>query len=482
MKSISKIIILLVAGLIYSCESVLDINTDPNSPTKITPGLALSAAQASLITIIGGDFSNLGGFYAQYHTQSPSASQYEVIDQYNLNTAFANRSWTELYAGALNDLEFVIKEATANNDKGTVLIATLMKAYTFQLLVDTFGDVPYEEALTGVNNITPKTTEGSVIYLDLINKIDSALAGATSSTVGSQDMIYGGEMEQWIKFANTLKLKMYLRMSYTTLANPTKVKALLSANNFIDNDAKFSSFGTAQNTRNPFYEVQIDRLGDVNNVASNSLLQFYELNSDPRIEAVYRPNGSGSYISIAQGSFKSYNNTATSYARPNIEAQTPVYLMTVSESNFLQAEAIIRYNNGVGAKAKYDEGVKKSFTTYGLSESLATPFISSGGAYEYIADSNIETAIRQVIIQKWASLAYINNMESYIETTRTKFPEIVSSNNADYSIGNRIPSVSSILTGLNVPSILYYPESETERNPNITQHTGLTQKVWWDKK
>ena len=488
MKSINKIFLVLLAGLLFSCENQLDINTDPNAPASITPGLALSAAQASLITVTGGDFFNLGGFYAQYHTQAPSASQYEVIDQYNLNTAYANRSWTELYAGCLNDLEFVITESTKTGDTGGVLIATLTKAYTFQLLVDVFGDVPYTDALQGVTNITPKVTEGSVIYLDLISKIDAALAkynaNPYATTIGKQDMIYGADMTQWIKFANTLKLKMYLRMAYTPLANPAKVNALIAENNFLSTDAKFSNFGGKEdlNKRNPFYEVQIDYLGDVNNVASNSLFNFYNLNSDPRLKAVYRPNGAGVYLSIAQGAGRTFTNLASNYSRPNILSNTPVYLMTVAESNFLQAEALIRYASGAGAKAKYDEGVTASFTTYGLARSLATPLLTSGGAYEYVVGANTEATLRQVILQKWASLANINNIESYIETTRTKFPEVVLATSVNYAKGNRIPSQMSILTGTTVPSILFYPANELERNPNITQHKSLTEKVWWDKK
>jgi len=486
MKSINKIFLVLLAGLLFSCENQLDINTDPNSPTSITPGLALSAAQASLITVTGGDFSNLGGFYAQYHTQAPSAGQYDAIDQYNLNTAYANRTWTELYSGCINDLEFVITESNKTGDTAGVLIGTLMKAYTFQLLVDVFGDVPYTEALQGVNNITPKTTEGSVIYLDLISKIDAALASYNSNpsdtSLGKQDMVYGSDMAQWVKFANTLKLKMYLRMAYTPLANPAKVNALIAENNFLGTDAKFSNFGTGLNQRNPFYEVQIVYLGDVNNVASNSLFNFYNLNSDPRLKSVYRPNTAAAYLSIPQGSGETFNNLASNYSRPNIKADTPVYLMTVAESNFLQAEALIRYASGAGAKAKYDAGVNASFTAYGLSTALATPLLASGGAYEYVVGANTEATLRQVIIQKWASLAYINNIESYIETTRTKFPEIVVETSADYSIGNRIPSKVSILSGTSVPSILFYPDSELDRNTNIEQHTSLTQKVWWDKK
>jgi Starch-binding associating with outer membrane len=486
MKSINKIVLVFLAGLLFSCEDKLDINTDPNSPPNITPGLALTAAQASLITVVGGDFSNLGGFYAQYHTQAPSASQYEVIDSYNMNTAYANRTWTELYAGCLNDLEFVIKESEKTGSTGNILIATVLKAYTFQLLVDVFGDVPYSEALTGVNNITPKTTEGSVIYLDLLSKIDIALANYKANPVasdfGKQDVIGDADMDLWEKFANTLKLKMYLRMAYTPLANPTKVQALLSQNNFLSTDVSWANFGEGLNQRNPFYEVQMIFIGDVNNVASNSLFQFYNLNSDPRLKSAYRANSANAYLSISQGSGDTFNNLASNYSRPNIVEDTPVYLISAAESKFLQAEALIRYASGADAKAKYDEGVTASFETYGLATSLATPFISAGGAYEYMTGANVEATVRQVIIQKWASLAYINNIESYIETTRTKLPEIVPLAGVSYITGKRVPSAISVLTGLSVPSILYYPDNELDRNPNIKQHASLTTKVWWDKK
>jgi hypothetical protein len=486
MKSINKIFLVLLTGILFSCENQLDINRDPNSPDNITTGLALAAAQGSLITVTGGDFSNLGGFYAQYHTQAPSASQYESIDEYNLDTSYADRTWTELYAGCLNDLEYVITESKKNGDTSGELMGTLLKAYTFQLLVDLFGDVPYSEALAGVGNITPSPTEGSVIYEDLIVKIDEALAKYNSNPsdteIGKQDIIYESDMEQWVKFANTLKLKMYLRMSYTSNANPTKVNALLADDNFLDTDAKFANFGEGLDQRNPFYEVQIVYLGDVNNVASNSLFEFYNLNSDPRLESVYRANVASAYNSISQGSGDTFNNTALNYSRPNIKADTPVYLISAAESSFLQAEALIRYAGGAGAKAKYDEGIKSSFEAYGLASSLADSFTISGGAYEYISNSNVEVAIRQVMIQKWAALAYINNIEAYIETTRTKFPEIVAKSEANYIVGNRIPSEISVLFEKTVPSILYYPDDETERNPNIIQHSSLTDKVWWDKK
>jgi len=503
MKNIFKLLLLCSAVLAVSCDDNLDINTDPNAPAEINKGLALTSAQAALVTVVGGDLMNLGGFFAQYHTQAPGATQYQNIDENNLTTEYANRIWPALYAGTLNDLQFVLQESAADGDTGTALMAEVLRSYTFQLLVDLFDDVPYTEALQGAANITPAVTPGEEIYPDLIARIDAALAAyqanPVASEVGNQDGIYQGDMDNWIRFANTLKLKLYIRMAYTPLANPAAVNALIAEDNFITEDADYDIFATSLNQRHPFYEVQIATtgLGDVNNIASNSLFNFYSENNDPRLEAVYRPNISGAYVSLPQGGGEGLQTQARNYSRPNIGMQTPVFLMTVAESNFLQAEGLIRYSGGAGAQERYNEGVRASFLTYqanffledgdavmtpGEATAAADELTGAGGAYEFEEGGGTEQMVRQVIIQKWASLAYVNNIEAWIETTRTKYPEIVPEENADYAEGNRIPSQISILPGSTVPSILFYPEQEVERNPNITQRSSTTQNVWWDQK
>lgn len=492
MKNIYKLFLISFALIFQSCTEELDINEDPSSPPNITPELALASAQASLMTVSGGDFTNLGGFWAQYHTQSPSASQYENIDQYNINTTYADRVWQELYAGCLNDLQYVIKEAGSKNETGTVLAATALRAYTFQLLTDVFGDVPYAEALQGELNINPAPSPQQEIYTGLLAELDAAMAAyeanPVDSNLGAQDQIFEGDLDLWVQFVNTLKLRMYIRMAYTSQANPAAVNALLAENNFLTEDAAFKNFGNQLNQRNPFYEVQIATtgLGDVNNVASNTLHDFYLNNNDPRLAAVYRPTGTGTYPSIPQGSGNEFNDTASAYARPNIGAQTPVFLISAAESYFLQAEAVVRYAGGTGAQDLYNAGVTASFDTYaeyfGLTGADPSDFINAGDVYEYVPTGNVETEIRQIIIQKWAALAYVNNIEAYIESTRTKFPEVVEEGSEDYTIGNRIPSRISVFTGTAVPSILFYSEDEVIRNQNITQHADLLVNVWWDQK
>lgn len=279
-------------------------------------------------------------------------------------------------------------------------------------------------------------------------------------------------------------------MAYTPMANPAAVNALIAENNFLTEDATFNIFETNTGKRNPFYESQLSQtgLGDINHVASNTLHSFYIENNDPRLEAVYRPNLAGNFASIAQGTGNQFNNTATAYSRPNIGPTTPVFFMTVAESNFLQAEALVRYAGGAGAKDLYDAGVIASFQTYkayfnsDLDMAAAQALIGTGGVYEYQAQADVEATVRQVIIQKWAALAYINNIEAWIESTRTKFPEVVEEGTQDYSEGNRIPSLITVLPGTTMPSILFYPDDEVNRNPNITQRTTIIENVWWDQK
>lgn len=485
-----KLVNLIFMSLLVftSCEDDLDINTNPNTPPGINKGLALSAAEGSLSTVVGGELFNLGGFFSQYYTQAPSASQYEALDQYNLNTDYANRLWTELYAGALNDLQFVLERSMEEGDTGTYLMATVLRAYTYQYLVDMFGAVPYTDALQGNENIAPAPTPGKEIYLDLIASINEALAqyeaNPAESDVGAQDIFLGGDMENWVEFANTLKLRLYLRMAYTPEFDCAAVTALLNENNFLDQNVAFGAFSDATSKRNPYYEVQIERLGNVNAVASNSLFEFYDRNSDPRLTEVYTTNDEGEYVAIPQGSgllAEPYGGTlANEYSRPDIEPTTPVYLMTVPESLFLQAEAVARCASGAGAENLYNQGIAASFELYGVEG--ADEFTAPGGVYEYDGSGSIEEDVEQIIVQKWASLANFNNIEAWIEARRTGYPLLTTEDEPEYEEGRRIVSLASVLAGNEVPLSLFYPDNEVQRNTNITQKPDLTEEVWWNQK
>ena len=197
-KILSAILLLLATG---ACQDQLDINDDPNASTQLNLANTLGFAQVSLVSNVLEEINtNAGSFSRMWYTTE--------IRDYDQNQGTYSTVWTNIYAGPLADLQAII-DGAAEEESGYSGVARLLKAYTFGLLVDTFGDVPYFEALTaGVP--FPGLDEGAAIYADLLLQIDQALEeinAASGSILG--DLIYGGNLTKWVKMGNTLKLKLY---------------------------------------------------------------------------------------------------------------------------------------------------------------------------------------------------------------------------------------------------------------------------------
>jgi len=480
-------LISMLAFSFFGCKDYLDVNTDPNNPQDVSVDFILPGAQASVAATFGGSFHNLGGFWAQYYTQSPTASQYKKIDAYNLTTDFYNREWTEAYAGGLNDLEIIRTKSSADGDNAYYLIATLTQSFAMQMLADLYNDIPFTEAFKGVSDgvINPKFDNGADVYPILLARIDEAVAryqdGDMGKDPGSRDIIYGGDMDQWVRFANTLKLKMYMRMSYTSMANPAAVQALLTEDNFITENAEMTQFANEPGKQNPMYGVDVQFLKGVNQRASRTLLWVLDSFSDPRLGAIFTPSASG-HRGNDQGDYDNLVVKGTDLSTPKYNALTPVYLMTVTEKDFLVAEAQVRYNGGAGAQAAYEAGIESSFALHGLSG--ASDLYGAGGFYEYVSGGAIETEIGQIMNQKWIALANVSNLEAFFEMNRTNYPPL--SANAKGTPGGffeRTTSYTSVLPDGKTPRRLWVPEIEISRNNNAPGQVGnLYTKVWWDKK
>jgi len=488
MKNIFKIVFVTLLASTYGCEKFLDVNENQDSVRAVGMELQLPGAQASMAGTFGGSYHNLGSFWAQYSTQSPDAGQYEDMDAYRVTTDEFDREWSEVYTGALENLRNIKDEANEKGATNYALVATLCESFTFQMLADLYNEVPFSEALMGAENTTPKFDNGAEIYPAIISQINAAVAAyeANPSTndMSAADIIYGGDMEQWIKFANTLKLKMYMRQSYTSAPKGAEIMALLAEDNFITADATMSSFGSGEGQRNPYYEVQVDRLGDVNNRASNTMIKFLmdSLPVDDRLDALYIAGGSA-HLAKEQGDFANRDISANDLSTPFYEGTTPVYFMTIPELHFLKAEAMVRYAAGAGAQAEYEAGIDASFAMHGLSTS--SNFYGAGNKYEYKATGNVETDIAQIMMQKWVAMCNTQNLEAFFEVNRTQQPPLSENpNGTPGNIGERTLSYASVLSGRSTPRRLSVPDVEVVRNKNAPSQpaNGLATKVWWDKK
>lgn len=478
-----KTVIILIGFLtltIQSCDKFFDVNNNPNRPTTAPYYMIHPNAVVGTVAVTGGQYAILGSLWSEHFTQSHTAMQYLNWVYNNITPEALGSSFQSLYINAIKHYELAINGAIEAENWKYYLMSTVMEAYTYQVLVDLHDDVPFSEAVQGLDGLLfPKYDKGQDIYDGLINRINDALGkdfSVSTNNAGeaaTYDKVFGGNIDKWKQFANTLKLRMFLRQVYVrkdmALDN---IKSLLNENNFLSEDAKISGFVDEYGKANPLYGSEVasygsgQGLGGPNIRGCNTFLNFMQSNSDNRLEFIYTyaPNTSA-YAGIDYGSRPSTaivpNN---SLSRGQFAATDPVVFLSAAESQFLQAEA--KEWAEQSGKDNYDAGVLASFAKFGLDGSS---YIAAGGTYEYPTGNNFEEKQKAIITQKWVDCAIANPIESFFEFNRTGYPDIL------------IPAVNSVSIGL-FPKRLPYPSSERERNPNCPTQKSIGEKIWWDKK
>jgi len=472
---------MLVVVLASGCNKITENNIDPNNPPvdRATPQLLLPSAEMATAAEIGGEYAITGGIFAQYYTQSATASQYRTLDAYSLIPTDMNVAYRELYRSALSDYKKVQELSVESENWAFNLMATVMKGYTFHVLADLYDEIPYSEALQGMTNLQPKFDDGYTVYKGILAEIDDALSKPFKVELNSidarADLVFNGDMEQWERFANTLKLKLYLRMvNVKPDEAQAGITALYSANApFLETGAGITSFTDNPNFSNPFYEQNIRRLNTTDNLrASETFVSFLKAHNDPRVVAYFGDANPGT---INQGDFASTNPAYPGAAIFVQHATDPVWFISEAESNLMQAEARERYFGGDGAKDLYDRGVTAAFAQVNMSPGnlLSTD-------YAYPESGTFDEKLEAIIVQKWASFPGTHDLEGWLEKNRTGFPKTsdVYSNEASYIPGEIVYPAEGVTGGL-FPKRFLFPDIERARNINTPAEVPITTKVWW---
>jgi len=479
MKNINKKITgFFITGLIvFSSCADLDINRDPDllSPEQVPMSSELPGAITGIVATQGSVYAIAGGMWSQYWSQSAIASQYKTTDDYSIpnSSSFTTGGWSNMF-DALTDIRNIKKNALLTSNWNYFLIATVLEVHASQLLVDMFGSIPYTEA-NDTEILNPAFEAGDVVYDKMVIDLKFALAADLSlspieNSPGESDFIFGGDMDKWTKFANTLLLKVYMRQSEArpAVAQAGIVELMNSGAEFLTENAAVTQFSDEASKRNPLYENEREQLNVSTNLrASVTLGSFLQAFADPRLPFVY----DGTNFQI-QGN---YNDGSSTASLPMIAFDDPVYFITEAESYFLQAEAAVRYMNGTNAAELYNMGVEAAFDKYGLdgSDMLA-------GSYAY-PDGTEEKNIEAIIVQKWVSCFPGNGFESFIEQNRTGYPQISNVGQTDpaYKVGDLAYSVEGKTGGL-FPKRFLIPLQEVQRNTNAPAPTVISENVWYD--
>lgn len=298
---IKAMVLVMSAFTITACSDWLDINTDPNNaqPEDVTADQLLPAIHLSMGTHFGGR-SAAGGSINELPSILVQHYYTLGLSRYSLDGASVNSVFRDLYADALRDIELLIQLSEEQNLPVHSGIAKLCKAYIYSVLVDQFGDVPFSEASQGLENLDPVFDDAQTIYNALFPLIDEGIAEVlTTEDVltpnAAVDLFYGADVEQWQRFGNSLKLKLYnqIRLVDPTgatngisqiLNNPTEFPIIdTRADNF-----QFTYFNSdAPEGRHPLF--MDNYIAGQTQYMSNYLIDKMLSTNDPRVNYyIYR--------------------------------------------------------------------------------------------------------------------------------------------------------------------------------------------------
>jgi hypothetical protein len=480
-----KIVLLLsFLALTISCtDDITGLNTDTKNPTSAKPEFLFTNAQKALVDQMVNASVNRNVF--RMLVQHWTETTYPDESQYNLTTRpIPDTHFTTLYRDVLRDFKesniLLNKVVTAGASEAAVVtnkkaIIEIMNAYTFSVLVDSFGNVPYSEALDIEAHPLPKYDDAQTIYKDLIVRLAAAQSSliASEASFGSADLIYGGNVAKWKRFANTLRLRLAINMSdvdatYASAQATAAINAgIMTSNN---DDANLNYLG-AQPNANPLY-ADIVESGRKDFVIADTFVNKLNSLSDPRRAKYFTfAPSTTQYKGGVYGSSNSY--TLFSTINNTVLAPTfPGTILAYSEQEFLLAEAAARGITAAGVAAThYNSAVIASMNIWGVDATDATAYLIAN-PYNGTSTAAWKKSIGE---QAWIAL-YNRGFEAWNSWRRLDFPVLL----APATTYNDIKSV---------PTRLTYPAGEATVNATnvtaaaatVTGGDKLTSKIFWDK-
>jgi hypothetical protein len=502
------ILVFAISLVLLSCTEDFDkINTNPNEPSLVqaSPKMLLPNAIESMTDRVFEIF--LGHEMGNCWVQHMAKVQYTDEDRYVPRMGVINNTWSSFYAANGKDVALLLSAASAqglDNYKGVALV---LQAHIVSILTDLFGPVPFTEAWG--EKVSPAYDTQESIYRTLIANLETANTLLTNGTDAIEgDILYGGDAMAWRKFANSLHMRLVLRMSdkdaaFAT-AELTKILADATAYPIFesnDDNAQLVYLGSAPNN-NPINENRKTRDDHRISLSVVDLMWNNSPNLDYRIALFAQdlggangyfkglPNGLTSAKAAAwNGNGLKYTSKIGSYFTA---ATAPGVLMNYSEVLFIKSEAALKTYIGGGdaaAEANYRDAIYASFAQFGdaLVEANAGVWANSDWttdslAMDFYANDNwtwdpgysTDEKMHLIGTQKWAAM-FDQGLQSWFEWRRIGYPVLT-------------PAEDAANTSKQIPVRVMFPSDEAGRNPTnlangVTKLGGpdnLDTRVWWD--
>lgn len=475
MKNNNFYLIAILALSLSSCSKELDkININPNVTEKGQPDYILTGAIKNTVDMYWGTTNNMNS--SLLFTQQFAKVQYTEEERFIYSGNSFTSLWSTGYTQGIAAFNSLIKLGDAAGNANYRGVGLVLRSWVFLLLTDAYGDVPYSQAGQLSEFITPVYDKQKDIYFSLLDDLKSA--GTALDPAGKAiggDVIYNGNILRWKKLANSLRLRIALRISDR---EPAKAKQIIdeiqAGNNLLLSEKADIAQLIYQNSpqQNPI-SAQFETREDYR-ISKTIIDKLAELN-DPRL-AIYanktqNPSAAG-YVGLPNGLDNDGANAIglANVSRPGayfLQPLAPAVIFSYSELLFDRAEAAARGFTTENAATLYQQAIRASFAQYNISDELATAYIAQP-AVQYNA-ANFKKSIGE---QKWLAL-YGQGLEAWAERRRLDYPVLTA-------------SAKTVLDG-QIPVRFIYPGTEQSLNAksykNAVANQGpdlLTTKLWFD--
>ena len=474
MKNVTKVLLIAVFSsvlLLAGCDDYLDVNDDPNNPTS-APALGLLTNATFETAQNTYRMGSTTSYYVQYLASPNTGSALDTQEP----LSFGN-DWFNLYnvLTDLSDLELLAEEQGATQLNG---MAKIMKAYNLALLVDAWGDVPYQDAFF-VETLNPTYDSQADLYNTVSTLLSDgiSLLEAQNSTInaGSEDFIYGGDSTKWIKLGYMLQARYANHLSKQSSYDPSAVLAAVD-NGFASNedDAQVEYYDSQVN---PWASVAIANAGLIlGGWISEQTVQHLDGTTygveDPRIDILFAANDDTVFVGVENGAGRGNAPESGAFSVLTTDnyystRTAPIVIASYAEQKFIEAEAALRSNPADPARAyqAYLDGITAHMDKIGVDPADRDAYLSDPA----VAVGSGSLTVDDVMREKYTALFL--HPETWVDARRY-----------DYSYaGMTIPANLNPDLGGQFIRRLAYPDSEQQRNGENVPDVNLTDRLFWDQ-
>lgn len=501
MKKIKNIMLLSLLAVVVvtsSCSDFLNVNTDPNRVTgdNITPDLIFTQAENAVGRQQALRYIFLNKWMGYWASSGTFIVEQEETS-YQIANTYPENDWDNIY-NTLFDLDQVKTKAVEKNDQVLAGASMVLSAKLWQETVDQFGAIPYSKAFNNGKYSQPAYDKAPAIYADLLLKLDTAItklkSGNTTSNFINCDIIFARKgdlttaVNEWVKFANTIKLRIFLRQTAIGVAPTAAQIAKMTADGgFLGAGEDVSvqpGYTNDDLKQNPFYGAfgltpsgaAATTVHTANNYFAKTIEQYGSAGVDPRVTQFFAAPISGT-------DYGALNGTKTPGAAqvvgtgmgPGVlkSAVADQFILPAFESLFFQAEAVTRGWISGTAQTVYESAVTESFKWLAVSgaSTAAATYLSNNPKAMWSGATTTALKINLVAFQKYIALCGIDPVESWSDLRRGVL--VLPAGYLSYN-----PNAA----GYAVPNVLTYPQTEFTTNAaNIPTPVRTTAKIFTEK-